>query len=132
MKTIILLQIAAVLILALASMPGVFTDRMSAEDRQDPQIVARFQHYRDSIKDAYQIDIKEFKDTLRGGAADGKAITTYDLDELLAGIKFEMEHTNDAFVALEIAMDHLERVPDYYTRLARLEREARSDRLLQM
>jgi hypothetical protein len=42
-----------------------------------------------------------------------------------------MEHTSDGFIALEIAMDHLERIPDYYSRLCRLEREAVSDKLLQ-
>jgi len=47
-------------------------------------------------------------------------------------MKTEREHTRDNFIALEIAMDHLERIPDYYSRLRRLEREAFSDRLLQM
>ncbi|MBI4523695.1 MAG: hypothetical protein HY695_07780 [Deltaproteobacteria bacterium] len=64
--------------------------------------------------------------------ADGKSITNYDLGEILEGIKWEREHTVDSFIALELAMDHLERIPDYYTRRLRLERDALSDRLLQM
>jgi hypothetical protein len=84
------------------------------------------------IKDSFQIDIRDFNQRLKGGMADGKAITDYELAQLLEGIKWEREHSEDSFVALEIAMDHLERIPDYYSRLLRLEREAMSDRLLQM
>jgi hypothetical protein len=132
MKTIILLQIAAALTLAVASMPVVNMEKMSVKNRENQLVDAKFQHYRQAIREAYQIDLKGFKDTLRGGMADGKAVTTYDLEELLAGINFEMEHTNDKLIALEIAMDHLERIPDYYSRLRRLEREASADRLLEM
>jgi hypothetical protein len=49
----------------------------------------------------------------------------------LEGIKFEREHTSDMLLALEMAMDHLERIPDYYTRLLRMERECVSDMLLE-
>lgn len=101
-------------------------------DRLDPKIEGKFELYRRVIADAFQIDIKEFKDSLKGGMADGRSVTAYDLEELLTGIKFEMEHTSDRFIALELAMDHLERIPDYYTRLSRLEREFVSDWLLQM
>jgi Protein of unknown function (DUF5661) len=131
MKTNVLLKISAILILAFASMLIVYMNDMYAENRVNQQINPNFQHYRQAIKAAYQIDIKSFKDTLWGGMADGKAVTTYDLQQLLTGIKFEMEHSNDPFIALEIAMDHLERIPDYYSRLDRLEREAMSDKLLQ-
>ena len=64
--------------------------------------------------------------------ADEKPITAYDLGELLTGIKIEREHTDDNFIALEIAMDHLERIPDYYSRLSRMERQYLSDKFLGM
>jgi Protein of unknown function (DUF5661) len=128
MKTKVILQIVAMLALAFASMSLVNISHM--EDRQDQKVEGKFELYRTAIKDAHQIDINGFKDRLKGGLADGKAITEYDLEELLTGIKFEMEHTSDGFIALEIAMDHLERIPDYYSRLCRLEREAVSDKLL--
>jgi hypothetical protein len=72
----------------------------------------KFEEYRKTIKDSHQVDIKNFKEKLRGGMADGKAITDYDLGQLLEGIKWEREHTSDSLLALEIAMDHLERIPD--------------------
>ncbi|MBP7603249.1 MAG: hypothetical protein KBA15_04945 [Spirochaetes bacterium] len=62
-----------------------------------------------------------FKDRLPGGYADGKDITRYDLDQLILGIKIELEHTSNRLIALEIAADHLEEIPDYYTRLEEME-----------
>ena len=35
-----------------------------------------------------------------------------------------MEHTDDPKVALEITMDHLEELPDYYDHLDKMEKEA--------
>lgn len=40
------------------------------------------------------------------------------------GIKVEHEHTKDNAKAKEIAMDHLSEMPDYYTRLDKMEKEA--------
>jgi hypothetical protein len=131
MKTNVSLPLGVILI-ALASILVINTDDRAAGDRLNPRIEAKFELYRQAIKDAFQVDIKDFKDGIKGGVADGKSITAYDLEELLTGMKFEMEHTSDKFIALELAMDHLERIADYYTRLRRLEREFVSDWLLQM
>jgi hypothetical protein len=132
MKKTLFLQIAAILILIFASMLTVNRASMFAGDQRDYKTEQSFERYRQRIKEAFGIDINSFKEGLKGGVADGKPITGYDLEELLTGIKFELEHTNDKFIALEIAMDHLERMPDYYSRLRRLEREFMSDRLTQM
>src|SRR5712692_7238150 len=132
MKTRVFFIIAFILTLAFLSMPAVNLDGMFAQDRQDQRVQEKFEHYRQAISNAFQVDIKDFQENLEGGLADGKPITEYDLEELLMGIKIEREHTRESFIALEIAMDHLERIPDYYSRLRRLEREAMSDRLLQM
>jgi len=86
-----------------------------------------FEKYRQSIKKEHGIDIKDFKDSMKGGRADGKAITKYDLNELLMGIKVEQEHTTSKMRALEIATDHLEEFGDYYTRLLKMEEEAEKD-----
>ena len=48
----------------------------------------------------------------------------FDRSELLMGIEVEMEHTSDLETAREIAKDHLAEIPDYYTRLLKMEREA--------
>jgi len=40
------------------------------------------------------------------------------------GKKVEMEHTKDKDLAEKIAMDHLWEIPDYYTRLKKMEKQA--------
>ena len=77
----------------------------------------KYETYRSAIKKDFGIDIKDFKDQLKGGKSDGKDITKYDLKQILMGIKIEQEHTSNKMIALEITMDHLEEIPDYYTRL---------------
>ena len=94
-----------------------------------PANSAKFERYRAALNEAFQIDIRQFKDRLKGGQGDGKAVTDFELGELVEGIKVEREHTDDNALALELSMDHLERVPDYYTRLTRMECEAHWDRV---
>lgn len=48
----------------------------------------------------------------------------YDPTELEMGIKVEMEHTTNKKLAERIAKDHLSEIPDYYTRLKKMEKEA--------
>ena len=79
----------------------------------------KFDEYRAAIKKAHGIDIRNYKQKLKGGRADGKQVTDFDLDQLIMGIKVEQEHTTDKYTALEITMDHLAEFPDYYTRSAR-------------
>lgn len=55
-----------------------------------------------------------------------KKFTEKDADpkQLKMGIKVEHEHINDDDVAKKIALDHLAEIPDYYTRLDKMEKEA--------
>ncbi len=76
----------------------------------------KFEIYRTAIKKDYGIDTKDFKDQLKGGKADGKDITKYDLKQILLGIKIEQEHTSNKMIALEI-----------YTRLIEMEEEAEEE-----
>lgn len=87
----------------------------------------KFEQYRQAIKKEFNIDIAKFKERLKGGKADGKKITKYNINQLIMGIKVELEHTSDKMTALEIAMDHLEEFPDYYTRLLKMEEEAEKE-----
>ena len=48
-------------------------------------------------------------------------------DELKIGIEIEREHTDDESIARQIALDHLAEFPDYYTRLQKMEKEAKSE-----
>lgn len=76
-----------------------------------------------SIQGATNMDKKKFvkfmqeQDVIAGGLADEKKVGDFDPDELAKGVKVEMEHTNSARVAKEIAMDHLTEDPEYYTKL---------------
>jgi len=88
----------------------------------------KFEQYRAAIKKEYGIDIKQFKEKMRGGRADGKGITRYDLQQLLMGMSVEKEHAGDRMTALEISMDHLEEFSDYYTRLKEMEEEAEHEK----
>lgn len=44
-------------------------------------------------------------------------------EQLKIGTKVEMEHTNDRKIARNIAIDHLEEDPSYYTKLAKVEKK---------
>jgi len=49
-------------------------------------------------------------------------VRNVDKRELAAGIEIELEHTRDKRVARCIALAHLQELPDYYTRLWKMER----------
>ena len=49
----------------------------------------------------------------------------YDQKELEEGQIIEKEHTDCPILAKEIAKDHLSEYPDYYTRLKKMEEEAK-------
>ena len=61
-------------------------------------------------------------DKIPGGLADKKKPSDFDPKKLKAGIKIEMEHTNDRSVAQEIAMDHLTEDSEYYKKLKEVEK----------
>ena len=134
MKRNTFLQIALIMIMGFAF--GLLVSSARTWAQAQPQIrqsvEQKFEQYRAAIKENHQVDIKNFKDRIKGGLADGKSITDYDLGQLLEGIKYERQHTTDNLLALELAMDHLETIPDYYTRIARLEWECRSEKLMGM
>ena len=60
------------------------------------------------------------------GRANKEEVTKEDVDEteLSMGISVEMEHTYSRDIAERIALDHLAEIPDYYTRLLAMEKEA--------
>ena len=51
---------------------------------------------------------------IKGGVGDKSTVDQFDRDQLKAGIKVEMEHTDDPIVALDIVLDHLSEKSDYY------------------
>lgn len=62
------------------------------------------------------MNYKDFykEDMLPGGCGDKTSTSTIDPTELSNGIKVEMEHTKNAKIAKEIAIDHLTESPHYY------------------
>lgn len=70
---------------------------------------------------------KAAADQIPGGKADKKDPSDFDQSELDKGIKVEREHTDDPKLAREIAMDHLTEFADYYTRLDKMETEAKKE-----
>jgi hypothetical protein len=131
-KLMPLLITSGVIAVVVCMMLFAKSDHTWAQAQIRQSVERKFEEYRTAIKDTYKVDIKNFKDKLPGGHADGKPITNYDLKQLLTGMNFERDHTKDNLLALELAMDHLESTPDYYTRLERMEFECRSEKLRNM
>jgi ADP-dependent phosphofructokinase/glucokinase len=77
------------------------------------------------ILETYIVDSTN-KQYIKKGLAFDKKFTEFDADpdELKKGIKIELEHTDDENIAKEIALDHLAEIPDYYTRLVSMEKQA--------
>ena len=74
----------------------------------------------------YEIAGNYVNSFLNQGRSNDKKIGPKDVDakELAIGMKIEMEHTNDKKMAERISLDHLTEMPDYYTRLKKMESEA--------
>ena len=123
MKKAILSRILPAVVIV-AALTFVFAAGASAAPAADTK---KFEEYRAAIKKAHGIDIKNYKQKLKGGRADGKQVTDFDLDQLIMGIKVEQEHTTDKYTALEITTDHLQEFPDYYTRLHEMEETAEQE-----
>ncbi|GEM_PF-2359466 len=51
----------------------------------------------------------------------------FDPKQLAMGIEVEKEHTDNPAIAKEIAKDHLAELPDYYTRLKKMEEEGKKE-----
>ncbi len=115
------------LFIAVAVIAFLLTTRPGSAMGQSVSKDQKFETYRKAILNEHGIDINKYKEKLKGGRADGKNITRYELNELLMGIKVELEHTTDKYTALEITTDHLEEFPDYYTRLEDMEEKAERD-----
>jgi hypothetical protein len=76
------------------------------------------------------MDEKDFVKTfVNAGKANEKGLKESDVDqkELAKGIEVEYEHTTDKDIAKRIALDHLAELPDYYTRLAKMEEEGKKE-----
>lgn len=84
-----------------------------------------------ALSDRLGVDTHEFEGNIYKLLSDffhaGKAMNfkgSFDPEQIRMGVKVEMEHTTNPKIAERIAKDHLSEIPDYYTRLAKMEKEA--------
>jgi len=61
-------------------------------------------------------------DKIPGGLSEGKPDTDFDFDDVMEGLKVEMEHTDDPSIAYEITKDHLTEDRKYYKKLKKIEK----------
>jgi len=91
---------------------------MKIRGTEDPKTQKIYEAYKKMLNKLNEADY------VPGGRADKTSSSDVDQKELTIGIKIEMEHTDDKKLAKEIATDHLVEIPDYYTRLKKMEKEA--------
>jgi len=77
----------------------------------------------DELKGLYQ-------NQLVGGIGDKTNPDDVDQDQLLRGIIVEFEHTGDPLLSMEIAIDHLTEIPDYYDWLEEMEENAKNSEII--
>lgn len=66
------------------------------------------------------------KELFKEGITDEMSNEAFDSAELEKGIRVELEHTDDEVLAKKIAKDHLEKDPDYYKKLAKIESDSKT------
>jgi hypothetical protein len=52
-------------------------------------------------------------------------VTEFCPEQIKMGLEVEKEHTDSPAIALQIVKDHLAEIPDYYTRLKKMEDDAK-------
>lgn len=72
---------------------------------------------------------EEVVEVMAAGKARVAGLTAEDVDpeELRMGLEVEKEHSDDPRVQEMLALDHLTEIKDYYTRLKRMEDEAKAE-----
>jgi hypothetical protein len=82
------------------------------------------------LKPEFSCSLLVAGDLIMSGMAEQKGVTEKDVDavQLAMGVKVEAEHTDDPAKANQIALDHLSEIPDYYTRLKKMEDGAKADK----
>jgi len=84
------------------------------------------------LADSLDMDPDQFEEIIYGmltsfwnkGRYNEKGRPSVSISEVEKGIKVEMEHTDNEMMAKRIVLDHLSEIPDYYTRLLKMEKEA--------
>jgi tRNA nucleotidyltransferase/poly(A) polymerase len=91
----------------------------------DPTLASDAVALTDAVRAALAGSARTAREHIPGGRGRGRTPADFDPHQVERGTAVELEHTPDRGVAREIAIDHLTEFPDYYTRLDRMESEAR-------
>ena len=96
--------------------------KLSLKDVRDTKELAKKLNVQ--VADLAQYSDEELLTLLKNlGYNDFSDSSKFDKNEIAKGIKVEREHTKSNLVARLIALDHLSELPDYYTRLEKMENE---------
>jgi len=82
----------------------------------------KIQEYMDRLQDSSEDPEKSLSVGKHNDIPDEK----FNTKELKMGISVEKEHTDDPTIAKAIAKDHLYECANYYTRLAKMEKDCKS------
>lgn len=100
---------------------------LTLKDVKNTEVLARKLHT--SVEELKKYSDEELLTLLQNvGHHDFADDSQFDKKELELGIKIESEHTKSKLVARLIALDHLSEMPDYYTHLEKMEKDATSKR----
>ena len=115
--------------------------RKGEANRKDPKTYKKLDDEKDNddkidytkVKPAKAKDMADFLKTQLSlesevGRHNHVPKTAFIPTQLKIGQKIEHEHTDDNRKALNIAKDHLAEIPDYYTRLTKMEKDAEKDK----
>jgi hypothetical protein len=100
-----------------------FTKNPSANDEQ----VHAFAEEKNMDPHEFEEQIYHLLGKLLNNIGKHKSVTAdkFDPEQIKMGMEVEKEHTDDPALTVEIAKDHLTEIPDYYTRLKKMEDEAK-------
>ena len=100
-----------------------FKDNTDPEDKEVHAYAEKLGIEPDELEDVVYSLIGDF---VGAGRAKEKGIIEKDVDpkELAMGIKVEMEHTDNKYLAKKVSIDHLSEIKNYYSRLKKMEKEA--------
>ena len=84
-------------------------------------------NFKEFIDETKEIKIKSHK-TVDEIAKKHRLDISFIQNQLEMGIPIEHEHTRDKVLATDIALQHLNEIPDYYTRLKKMEASAKKER----
>ena len=104
---------------------NAITQRMSGKKKTNESFISQL----DSI---FECD-----ENLKGGKADGMTpediakkhgVSVEEINKQLEmGMEIEKEHAKDEKTRMEIALDHIAEIKNYYTRLSKMEKEAKKE-----